>query len=223
MTVQSSYCLPCPANSTATLDKSRCLSCPQGIDEKTGECACPKGNALIEKNIYGQYLIVKECIACPEGSYPGPNAPVYACKPCPINKSYDTNRNPWVCTCNMTDFITAGDSCVPISDSQYLTSNYPINLAKSLTFTFQETIDINVDGTLTIASSDTFDYLYLKSAYSCIKGADPENYKSCQVLANLCVLQMYDFNSPVCKLYTYISNMKPAIASTEYFIFKFLV
>ncbi len=213
--IQTPSCTGCPTGSVASLDRSRCIACPQGVDSTTGECACPKGSAVIERDSFGQYLPAKQCLTCPDGAYPGPTGPVYACQPCPVNQIYDTNKNPWVCTCNLTQYISAGDACVSIQDSQYVTTNYPINIAKSLTFSFQETLQTNVDGTITIASSDTIDYLYLKSAYNCLKSADPQVNQSCQVLANLCVLQMYDSNNPICKLYSYINGLQPPLQNAE--------
>lgn len=81
-----------------------------------------------------------------------------------------------------------------------------------MSFNNEETLDKNIDGQFTIASSDTIDYLYLKSGYECMKYSTPI---SCQILANLCVLQLYDQNNPICKLYNYINNLKPSIPGSE--------
>jgi hypothetical protein len=182
------------------------------VDPITGECSCPVGSAIIEKNSAGQYLPIKQCIQCPDGTYPGPSGPVFQCRGCPEGKIYDTNLVPWKCNCNLTSYVVAGDDCVPIAGSQIITTNYPVNLAKSLQFTNEETIDKNIDGITSIASSDTFDHFYLISGYQCLKGL---NAQSCQVLANLCVMQMYDLNNPVCKLYKYINDLSPAVPNSE--------
>lgn len=126
--------------------------------------------------------------------------------------SYDTNQTPWKCACDLTTYITAGDECVPIADSTVITTNYPVNIAKSLQYSNEETIDKNIDGIITVASSDLFDQLYLKSGYECLKNIESQ---SCQALANLCVLQLYDQNNPVCKLYNYINELRPSVADSE--------
>jgi len=166
----------------------------------------------LEKNIAGQYNPVKECFQCPNATYPGGTNSVYECRQCPEGKIYDKNFNPWKCSCNLTSFLEAGDKCIPISDSQKIISDYPINIAKSIQYTNVETIDKTVDGISSVASSDTFDYLYLKSGYDCLKRT---NMLSCQTLANLCVLQMYDQTNPVCKLYNYINDLRPALATNS--------
>lgn len=114
------------------------MNCPAGVDKTTLECICPSDYAIIEKDTSGQYLKTKECLLCPDGTYPGPDGPVYECKACPEGKTYDTNVSPWVCKCDSKNYITAGDICVPISDSQFVTTNYAVNLAKGLTFTLAE-------------------------------------------------------------------------------------
>jgi hypothetical protein len=58
--------------------------------------------------------------------------------------------------------------------------------------------------TITIISS-MINYYYLDSAFNCLYY---ENIKSCQNLANLCVIQMYDESNPVCILYNTINNSK---------------
>jgi hypothetical protein len=210
--VTAAKCVECAAGSASSIDRSRCISCPQGVDKQTGECLCPSNSAVIEKDVAGQYLTTKQCLSCPTGAYPGPSAPVYYCQACPPGQIYDTNQKPWRCQCDLTGYVAAGDTCVSITDSQYITTNFPVNIAKSMTFSNEEGVDKDKDGTITIASSDTIDFLYLKSGFDCLKNSTP---KSCQTLANLCVLQLYDQNNPICKLYTYINNLRPSIANSE--------
>ncbi len=191
------------------------MSCQLGIEinPETGECDCPENHAILEKNITtNTYFNTKICELCPEGTFPGPTGPVYACEACSKGKVYDTNLNPWACTCNKTITIEAGDYCVPIQGSQLITSTYPPNIAKSLQFGNLENIDKGVDGVVTIANSDTFDQLYLKNGYECLQNI---NAKSCQVLANLCVLQMYDYESQACRLYNYINDLRPPVKTQQ--------
>jgi hypothetical protein len=47
---------------------------------------------------------------------------------------YDRNSNPWKCICDLGNFTTAGDECIPISDAQFLLNNYAPNSAKGVTF-----------------------------------------------------------------------------------------
>lgn len=104
--------------------------------------------------------------------------------------------------------MSAGDICIPLQDSIFFTTTYPVNTAKSLTFDFAETSDPLQDSVISVASSDTIEYLYLKSGYKCLKESDIE---SCQTLANICVLQLYDLENSACKLYKYINSLKPNV------------
>jgi hypothetical protein len=167
---------------------------------------------VLEKNSSGEYLDSKECFKCADNTYPGPPLPVYNCKACPDGQTYDKTSTPWKCSCVLSNQVAAGDECLPLSDSQIITNLYPVIVAKSLTFNNIETADSNVDSALTIANSDTIEFLYLKSAYHCISNLEA---KSCQVLANLCVLQLYDQNNPICKLYQYIYNSRSSVTDSS--------
>jgi hypothetical protein len=189
------------------------MSCPGEI--KNGECVCSQGYFIQENDLLVSDIPLpqKKCVECPKETFPGPEGPVYQCKACGYGKIYDKNRNPWECICDMTSFITAGDICLPINESIFLTTNYPINTAKSISMNYAETADPLQDSTISVSSSDTLDFLYLKSGYKCLKES---NIESCNALANICVLQMYDQNNPACKLYNYINGLKkPVVDSPE--------
>ena len=222
-TYQNVQCQKCPDGSASSLDRSRCIPCPRPADTaatnstigvvnpKTLDCDCPDGSAIIEKDFAGEYLKEKICQICPNGTAIG-SAPIYECSYCGDGKIYDKTQTPWTCTCDLTTFVKAGNDCLPITEAQFITTNYPVNIAKSLIFTNEETLDKNVDGSMTIANSDTIEYLYLKSGYECLKTS---KISSCQTLANLCVLQLYDKNNPICKLYKYINDLKPNVLNAE--------
>lgn len=106
----------------------------------------------------------------------------------------------------------AGDICIPLSESLLITSLFPVNTAKSLTFNFAETTDPLQDSVISVASSDTIEFLYLKSGYKCLKESDKE---SCNALANICVLQMYDKENSACALYNYINNLKNPVGDGQ--------
>ena len=64
----------------------------------------------------------------------------------------------------------------------------------------------------TISESDTIQYFYLKSAFKCMKEQD---IKSCQILANICVLQLYDLQTVPCQLYKFINDKQDAIKNQK--------
>ena len=183
------------------------MSCPTAI--LAGECFCPQNFFIQETDLLVDTLLpYKQCKECPKGTYPGPNGPVYGCKVCPYGKIYEKNVNPWECICDIEKFTNAGDICIPMAESIFLTSNYPINVAKSVTYNKAETSDPLKDSSISISNSDTIDYLYLKSGYECLK---ENNNVSCNAHANICVLQMFDQNNSACKHYNYIRAQKKTV------------
>ncbi len=174
---------------------------------------CPEGHALQEREILsGKLLETKICNLCPNETFPGPTGPVYSCQACEYGKVYDKNRNPWECQCDLSRFVSAGDICIPLFESLLITGSFPVNTAKSLTFTLAETNDPLQDSVISVASSDTIEFLYLKSGYKCLKESD---IQSCNALANICVLQMYDKENSACMLYNYINGLKNPVGKGE--------
>lgn len=72
--------------------------------------------------------------------------------------------------------------------------------------------DIEETSSVTLDSSDTIYYLYNEAAVGCTVYSNPE---SCQILANLCVLVLYNQGHPLCKLYRN-SVSKAATIQTDY-------
>jgi hypothetical protein len=87
-----SACLACPLpDSAPTQDRMGCLPCGNAsgvtvLDDYLsgglvdGECSCPIGKVLVERDGHGGLLDAKQCRDCPVGSYP---ASATACEPCP--------------------------------------------------------------------------------------------------------------------------------------------
>ncbi len=101
---------------------------------------CEQGQIIVEKDISGNYLSEKQCITCPNGSVPEISKTPYNCISCSIGKIFDTNSNPPKCRCDLTNYITAGDECLPIQEVSFITSNYPPNIAKGIGFSQAEVI-----------------------------------------------------------------------------------
>lgn len=117
--------------------------------------------------------------------------------------NYDTTLNPWQCRCDLTAYYPAGSFCVPLSFFTTLNSLYPVTA--EIAVSYSDGIDANKNP-LTIqlnGVSDTFNHLYLYSAYKCSLGF---NSTYCQSLANLCVLKLYFQASPDCQYYLSLNS-----------------
>eukprot|EP00743_Colponemidia_sp_Colp-15_P005392 GILK01005794.1.p1 GENE.GILK01005794.1~~GILK01005794.1.p1 ORF type:complete len:1050 (-),score=117.21 GILK01005794.1:142-2940(-) len=185
-----------------TLDQSLCLSCGSGtlgFSSTLKECICASNSIIVEKGQDGAYLSSKTCVTCANASstYPGPQQPakVYACTSCGTNKQYDTSTTPWSCVCS-TGYTAAGDSCVTTTNFNTIDTSNPVSAAIKVQYR-----DAQPFGSVSV-TSDTLRYYYMKAAVNCKLYKD---LTACQVLGNLCVLQLYDPSTyTVCYLFTQI-------------------
>ncbi|KAL7535263.1 hypothetical protein ACHAXR_010500 [Thalassiosira sp. AJA248-18] len=159
---------------------------------------CPEGTAVIGDNLYedGHQFFVsagRKYIADP-----------YTCASCPdpLNMFFDTDFS---CVCAEGYLLTGeeskGQTCIKNSPS--ISSGYSRVRFQDPTFLGTESFDFNLD-------SITFSHLYLKAASECeyFKGTSGNSLRSCQALANLCVMSMYDEDAPACKQFEAISQRR---------------
>lgn len=199
---QTKTCSACPTGQVASRDKTTCLGCLNGISQVTGDCDCPVGSVIEEKDPNGDYYQQKICKECLGDTYPGlQKVPVYECTPCPYKKVYNKNTSPWRCECDVTKYSEHGGECFDNVEANFLNTRYSSASASAVSF-----LDSEIDqAEISISSSDPINYLYLKSGYKCLKDRD---IKSCQTLANICVLHLYDLRKTPCDLFRYISQLK---------------
>jgi meckelin len=190
-------CANCPSGTVSTSDRSTCVRCQAGT--KDGECLCDSSlyEFIEEYTQNGTALISpKKCIACDPSTFTG--FPSYSCERCP-NVNMTRNSN-YQCECNSTLYTTSGNSCIPQSDTTLSSES------SSFIVTYPALQTANGIAPYTLTVSSTFQYFYLDSAYNCKTIKDPV---SCQILANLCVLELYSFKSDICKLYRQITASRP--------------
>ena len=182
-------------------DGSQCQSCPSTISSNSSECECNGNYEFIEEFSYNTtHLSTKQCLTCSSpNTYTGPNS--YSCEKCPDS---NMTRIDFQCQCNPNSYYSSENSCIPINDSQVILEQYSIQNSIQMVYTnLQKASGIS---SYTLQLSDTLNYFYLKAAYFCQMIQDPI---SCQNLANLCVLQLYNLQTEVCLLYQSITNSRP--------------
>ena len=136
------------------------------------------------------------CEACPTNEYKGPAIKsIWQCEACPDPAMIYTSGN--TCECG-EGYIRGGDSCVTVEQRTELIGDGFIENSLEFKVEYNNVKQLDRDGSQTIAQySDVFDYFYLQSAVGCRFNDDQ---RMCQVLANLCVLQLYNEKTLACKL-----------------------
>jgi len=165
---------------------------------------------MIQKETNNAWTI--SCITCPAGTYPGEG---WECKKCNgYGREYKQTAAGWLCGCK-TGFKEEGQSCIADADFNDLVANSQVSQAKVVQFT--EVISTNGELVqIGNVKSDVFNNHFAAAAAGCWKHNDR---KSCQVLANLCVLTLYDMNHESCRFYNDLAeksqNGIPYITYTE--------
>lgn len=165
-------------------------------------CTCPVGYITIDRDINGTQLTDIRCQACPPNEYQGPNTTsIWECVACPFPAMvYNTQTTPWTCMCPSANWTSAANECVSVADQSQLANGYPLEYARQITY--HSVLDINNQiTTKSLSYSDLYNYYYYYAAIGCWKENDPTK---CQILANLCVLQLYNEQSTVCQFFEYL-------------------
>lgn len=185
-------CEACDSGLIPSSDQYKCQKCPGIVDSTVSECVCPSGQALEELGQDGTYLDSKQCVPCASDTYQGPYS--IGCLACPSSGMNRTAENSYTCQCE-TGYTAAGPLCLLQTSLTPVEGQYPLAQAHQVTYTEHEST--TGEGTYTISASDTFDYYFYQSASGCMNSVP----SSCQALANLCVLQVYNGQTDVCQLY----------------------
>ncbi len=223
-------CIKCPSGFVSSFDKRSCMTCNSTeIDPQTNDCKCSE-NQIIEENPFEN---VKYCRNCTENETPAPlesNLKTF-CFKCPEGQFLQKSGNVFICSC-FINYVKTGSRCFPQGQIDVISSRFPSLSARNIIFKYLDysentsiynslkktttTVSGLQGGESTVTSvtdkltestviSDLIDYLYLDNANSCLHR---DNTTACQVLANLCVLQMYDETNPICAIYNTINNSK---------------
>eukprot|EP01135_Chromosphaera_perkinsii_P003399 Nk52_evm23s242 gene=Nk52_evmTU23s242 len=159
-------------------DVSSCVTCQGGGTVTNGVCVCPNAGqeAVIQFANTGDALTTATCTTCPTGFYADPNNR-YRCVECPYpGMTYDATL---VCKCP-TGLANTGGTCIPSG-----------NVGNPDTYGVISQAGIST-------SSHLFTEMYPAALYFC---ETYQNDTACEVLSNICVLNLYDGSSTACTDY----------------------
>ena len=216
------YCInsiefSCNANNNETLNtlNFQCVSCLASNNKEIvdGVCQCKEGFIIDGDGCYDCSLKNEgtttyypssdktKCLPCPNctcdltSTIPTEITPVgnythIECAPlCPSTASYNSALK--ICECNAENEIMVDGRCV-VESERSTDQNY-----QNIEYRFSVTDQEDRGAALTNQPSDIMNVLYP----SAITGCNNKIKKSCQVLANLCVLAMYSATLPQCSYF----------------------
>ena len=224
-------CIPCTSN----INGNSTYESPANYDASSSDCSCrnpakspPSRTHLVTKKlveIYDDILgspIRKDCLRCPERTAViGSNlyndgqafystggkrfvADPYSCVSCPDpHMFFDTDYS---CVCDDGYFL-AGEASI---GEQYCVTNMPSVSTSYSKVRFRDPVMLGGDASDVTLESLTFSHIYMKAAAECefYDGSSESALRSCQALGNLCVLSMYDTDTPACKQLGVISERR---------------
>ncbi|XP_056261829.1 meckelin isoform X2 [Pseudoliparis swirei] len=186
-------CQQCPADRPAVIkDGFGCIRCPGSINDE-GQCQCPAGNILVERDVNGNLLNTASCELC-NGNSPGLSVPNPSGDRCERCQAFFMNTS---CVCNPPN-VLAGGLCFP--PGSLSTNVNPIVNYAQLKFSVQ--------------SAWFFKNLYSSSA-ACLVFS---NLTACQALGNMCAMNMHSFSgvsTDACGLFNTIFRTRAALSSTQ--------
>lgn len=173
-----------------------------GLDTD-GDCKCPANQVLVETDFYGNKKPYKYCRACPTNTavilsdtyiagrfY---KASKYLCQSCPDPLMIMSAAG--TCTCpngyTLVGVAAIGEqSCLSSTAAQ--TQIGAVSSASVVKY---------YDKMSTQVQSLTIQHYYATAAYRCQHYGRPEDSVQCQILANLCALQLYNDQSVPCQTF----------------------
>ncbi|GBG73835.1 hypothetical protein CBR_g17173 [Chara braunii] len=177
------------------------LKCKADLDDYFSYCFGYGGTVEFDET--GARLTTKRCLGCPDGSQLSSTKP-FTCQTCIPPQIFDISLKKCVCpgnkACGVT--VTPGDD-----SAAALGAELGVNLQLLSQMTYH---DIPVPSGTTVSSTVTshlFSSELLPALQKCYIAGDRV---SCNAVANLCVLQMYDKGTPACKAYLALVSKRQA-------------
>ncbi|KAM9308424.1 meckelin [Gastrophryne carolinensis] len=184
-------CQKCPENTGVTTDGWDCIKCPSGITAN-GNCQCPPGKILVERNVSGTLLPEAECVDCDgsEPSFATSDIEGIRCERCQQTFINRTNS----CSCQQPNTL-AGGLCFNAAGHILSRVTSTIRYAQLGLLVRSEWLTTNLQAT----------------AAACLLYA---NQTACQALGNMCVLSMHSLSvqsTDACGLFRYIFTNTAAL------------
>jgi hypothetical protein len=183
-------CTACDINYSSTADRKNCMKCTYGYNEEQKSCTCPVGHYIVEEYDVNENSYYAVCKECPENSYPSED--LSSCIYCTGDTKPALIKGKYQCSC-YDNILVNNDYCID-EDSMYIIGREFSGISR---ITYNDIVGTDDKTSITVES----DFIQQNFIEAFMKCDDGENQTACQMLGNLCVLQLYDENSPACIAY----------------------
>jgi len=183
-------CKECEKNYSSTTDRKNCMKCTYGYNEEKKSCTCPTGYYIVEEYDVNENTYYAVCKECPENSYPVND--LSKCIYCTGDTKPSLVKGKYQCSC-YDNILVNDDYCID-EDSMYVIGREFTGISR---ITYKDIVGTDDKTSITV-ESDFIQQNFIEAYMKCDNG---ENQTACQMLGNLCVLQLYDEDSPACIAY----------------------
>eukprot|EP00833_Pecoramyces_ruminatium_P008275 jgi/Orpsp1_1/1182307/evm.model.c7180000080766.1 len=183
-------CSACEINYSSTSDRKNCMKCTYGYNEENKSCTCPTGFYIVEEYDINENAYYAVCKECPENSYPTED--LSKCIYCTGDTKPALIKGKYQCSC-YDNILVNNNYCID-EDSMYIIGREFSGISR---ITYKDIVGTDDKTSITVES----DFIQQNFIEAYMKCDDGENQTACQMLGNLCVLQLYDEDSPACVAY----------------------
>lgn len=202
-------CTSCGTGYTFGPDRTKCYEGSSTVTAVNDVPACTVDNYIPYLTSAGTV----NCRECPYGQYAIKQVTTGSCVKCPHpRQQYVSVNGQYKCTCSAdTEYqdLDGTTTCILKTDTSKLTEYSP-----DVYINYRQ---VERPGTKSLSSakvqSPFFSYYYKEAYYKCLVNL---NITACQVLANMCVLNMYSQDSTMCKVIINIQSTLPTVSGQSY-------
>ncbi|KAH6590539.1 hypothetical protein BASA61_005298 [Batrachochytrium salamandrivorans] len=214
-------CTACSLPQIPSNDGTFCISCPAAApatqivvqNSAFSICACPQGQYFADRDASGAPMATGVCTLCASGHYPSQD--LATCIPCPdpSNMIAVYSSGSYTCSCLTGGGLTGAPQGIACLSSSTVSGVISTIGQVDASLSFKDMIDVNGNPTSANLQSETISTNYMRAIGKCQSDG---SLQYCELLANLCVLAMYDQSNKLCAAYLGLAKGRPSTLLSPY-------
>ncbi|KAJ1338883.1 hypothetical protein BSLG_006520 [Batrachochytrium salamandrivorans] len=195
----------CSASASSIYDptQSQCIICPQNV----------VSGRTSDRDASGAPMATGVCTLCASGHYPSQD--LATCIPCPdpSNMIAVYSSGSYTCSCLTGGGLTGAPQGIACLSSSTVSGVISTIGQVDASLSFKDMIDVNGNPTSANLQSETISTNYMRAIGKCQSDG---SLQYCELLANLCVLAMYDQSNKLCAAYLGLAKGRPSTLLSPY-------